>query len=175
MRRLRISEYTAGALVLLSDDKVVSVETGCLSRKPRHQCSSTQPLETVRSHIASPDARERIHRLQVRPLTLRWVSFCFFAHSSPSIHHRSLEVSCSTLIEKTLPSLVPLINACYPLQGHAVLLTTTRRSSHPRQLVTHLWQVVLGCTCLRNHPSALKAQDEVRIYSLSLHRQHSSC
>ena len=42
--------------------QVVSVGIHCLSR---HQGSSTQSLEAVRSHIASPYARERIHRLQI--------------------------------------------------------------------------------------------------------------
>ena len=46
----------------------------------------------------------------------------------------SLKVAYSTLIEKT-PVVGTLTNECYPLQGHAVLPTTARRSSHPRPLV----------------------------------------
>ena len=57
MRQVRLDLVPRCAVI-----KVVSVETRCLSR---HQGSSTQSLETVRSHIASTHARERIHRLQI--------------------------------------------------------------------------------------------------------------
>jgi len=93
MRRVRL---VPGCVMV----KVVSVETHCLSR---NQGSSTQYLETVRSNIASPHARECIHRLQISFLTRRWVSFCFFAHSSPS-NHRLLK--SHTLLQARRPSVV---------------------------------------------------------------------
>ena len=84
--------------------KVLSVETSCLSRKPRNQGSSAQPLETVRSHSTSAHARERIHHLEINPFNSKWGSFRFFAHSSPSIHRLSRHTPL--FLRRPPPSLV---------------------------------------------------------------------
>lgn len=67
---------------------VVSVEAHCLSR---HQ-ASTQSLETVRSHIASRHARERIHRLQIS-FSDPEVGFVFLLCSQFALQSAALEVA----------------------------------------------------------------------------------
>ena len=97
-------------------------------KKPRNQGSSTQPLETVLSNIASLYAHEGIHRLQ-SSLFDSEVGVVLLLCSHLPCNPSSLEVAYSALIDKDAPpSLVPLAKTFSP----PVLPVAACRSSPPR-------------------------------------------
>ena len=129
--------------------KVASVETSCLSRKPRFIRRS---LETVRSHIAYPHSRERIHRRQtsLSDAKVGFVASLLIARFRSTVSRDLILYSNSEG-----PPLLVLRHRPYRADGAAAHGPSFFAPARHSSLVRHV--VAVGGTHPRAHPGILKA------------------